>query len=174
MAQLIPRIAAQEPKAIALDVLLPEGDRPSLDNIQKSFKQDFGIDETFTGVPAGFPDNDGFLGRSIPRASVVGSRCFHFDHATTPGAALVPRLCFDGRADLLALNSAPGVLFNADAIASQTGTSGFINTLFDDNGVLRTLPLPIRHDGVIHPTLSLAASTLDGHREGHDRSGALR
>ncbi len=53
---------------------------------------------------------------------------------------------------------ATGVLSNADAIASQTRATGFMNNRLDDDGVLRRVPLVIEHDGALHPNLSLATA----------------
>jgi adenylate cyclase len=156
VANLIDRIAAARPAAIALDILLPEDDRSSLDNLRKTFKHDFGLDIGFTGVPAGLEDNDGFLGQEIARADVVGSSFLYFDHVTT-GPGMSSGLAFGGRTDLLELDDAPGLLTNAPAIADRTRTTGFVN-MHDEDGVLRRLPLLIRHAGVLHPSLALAAT----------------
>jgi adenylate cyclase len=53
VAALIQRIAAEQPAAIALDILFPEPDRSSLVSIQQTFKRDFDLYITFSGVPAG-------------------------------------------------------------------------------------------------------------------------
>ena len=156
VASLIQRIASQKPAAIGLDVLLPEPDRSSLVNVQKTFKRDFGVDVAFSGVPTGLLDNDGFLGYQISQTGVVGSNYFYFDHVSKADGPAKPGLWFEGRTDLLSLNVASGVLLNADAIASQTKVTGFVNNQLDEDGVLRRLPLLINHKGVIHANLSLA------------------
>lgn len=157
VASLIQRIAAEKPAAIALDILFPEADRASLANIQQTFKRDFGVDLLFSGVPPGLLDNDGYLGEVIGRTGVIGSRYFYFDHMTPSDKPLRPGVGFDGRTDLLSLEDAPGVLDNADTISSQTRISGFVNSNLDADGLLRRMPLLIKHDGVIHASLSLAA-----------------
>ncbi len=156
VASLIQRIASQKPTAIGLDVLFSEPDRSSLVNIQQTFKRDFGVDIAFTGVPTGLLDNDGYLGYEIAQAGVVGSNYFYFDHVNKADVLEKPGLKFGGRTDLLSLNAATGVLLNAGEIASQTKVSGFVNTMLDDDGVLRRLPLLIKYDGVVHANLSLA------------------
>jgi HD-GYP domain-containing protein (c-di-GMP phosphodiesterase class II) len=157
IASLIDRIAAQKPAAIALDILFPEEDRSSLANIQQTYKRDFGIDVSFAGLPDGMLDNDGFLGHEIARAGVVGSTYFYFDHTSKAEAPPRPGVGFEGRTDLLTLDEAPGVMTNAAAIASQTRSSGFVNSMPDHDGALRRVPMLIGHHGVIHPSLSLAA-----------------
>ena len=156
VASLIQRIASQKPAAIGLDVLFSEPDRSSLVNIQQTFKRDFGVDIEFSGVPTGLLDNDGYLGYEIAQAGVVGSNYFYFDHVNKADTLGRPGVSFGGRTDLLSLNVATGVLLNAGGIAAQTKVSGFVNTQFDDDGVLRRLPLLIKYDGVIHANLSLA------------------
>ncbi len=157
VAQLIERLAAGHPSAIAMDIVFSETDRTSLADIRQTFKHDFGIDVSFNGVPAGLLDNDGYLGQVMARDDVVGARYFYFDH-TSPDRPLRPGVGFDGRVDLLSLERAPGVLDSVDAIASQTRTSGFVNSRLDADGVLRRLPLLIEYGGVVHPSLALAAT----------------
>lgn len=157
VAQLIERVAAMRPSAIAMDIAFPEADRTSLGNIQQTFKRDFGIEVTFNGVPAGLLDNDGYLGQVMARAEVIGARYFYFDHVTRADSPLRPGVGFGGRLDLLSLERAHGVLTSVDAIDSQTRTTGFLNSRLDADGVLRRLPLLIEHHGVVHPSLALAA-----------------
>ncbi len=159
VAALIQRIAAEKPAAIALDILFPEQDRTSLTNIQQTFKRDFGLDLSFNDIPVGLKDNDGYLGQEMMRAQVIGSRYFYFDHVTHANPPPRPGLGFDGRTDLLlSLQDAPGVLENTAAIASQTRISGFLNSHNDADRLLRRLPLLIKHQGLIHANLSLAAT----------------
>lgn len=158
VAQLIERIAAEHPSAIAMDIVFPEADRTSLADIQQTFKHDFGINVSFNGVPDGLLDNDGYLGQLMARADVVGARYFYFDRATRIDRPIRPGVGFDGRVDLLKLDQAPGILENVDAIASQTRISGFVNSRLDADGVLRRLPLLIEYRGLVYPSLALAAT----------------
>lgn len=158
LAQLIERIAAERPAAIALDIVFPEADRTSLADIQQTFKHDFGLHVSFNGVPAGLLDNDGYLGHVMARDDVVGARYFYFDHATRASRPVRPGVGFSGHVGLLSLDQAPGVLESIDAIASQTRISGFVNSRLDNDGVLRRLPLLIEYDGVVQPSLALAAT----------------
>lgn len=158
LAALVERVAADDPAAIALDVLLPEADRASLADVQKTFRRDFGIDVAITGVPEGLLDNDGYLGQQMEEAGVVGARYFYFDHATREAQPPRPGVGFDGALDALALDRAHGVLDSVDAIASRTRVSGFVNMAVDDDSVLRRLPLLIEYRGVVYPSLALAAT----------------
>lgn len=156
MASLVQAISEGKPAAIGLDVIFPEPDRTSLNNIQKAFKQDFGLDISFAGVPRGLSDNDGYLGQVLAAAEVVGARYFYFDHTSRSEISARPEFRFTGKTGLLSLHDAPGVLNNTYEIFSQVRYNGFLNKQPDSDGMLRRIPLLIQHQGVIYPHLSLA------------------
>ncbi|MBW8372261.1 MAG: CHASE2 domain-containing protein [Thiobacillus sp.] len=156
MASLVQAIADGKPAAIGLDILFSEPDRTSLNNIQKSFKQDFDLDISFVGASPGLSDNDGYFGKILSGTGAVGARYFYFDHISKAEISTKPEFHFTGRTDLLSLNDAPGVLNNTYEISSQLKFSGFLNNQPDSDGMLRRIPLLIQHRGVIYPHLSLA------------------
>lgn len=158
VANLVQRVAAAEPASIALDILFPDADRASLATVRDTFAHDFGVDLTFSGVPAGLTDNDAYLAREIGRLGVVGARYFFFDHVNVQPRALPTSLRFGGEAASLRADAATGVLENVANIAERTAVSGFVNSRLDDDGVLRQLPMLIRHQGSLHPSLGLAAT----------------
>ncbi|HET9113963.1 MAG TPA: CHASE2 domain-containing protein [Burkholderiales bacterium] len=155
-AVLVQKIAAGKPAAIGLDILFPEPDRTSLNNIRKTYKQDFGVDLAFSGLPRGLSDNDGYFGQVLSDINVVGARYFYFSQFDKAEGAPAPEFRFTGRTDLLRLNDAAGILNNTPEIASQLKYSGFINNRPDSDGLLRRVPLLIRYRGVIYPQLALA------------------
>lgn len=158
IAALIDEIAAAQPAAIALDILLSEADRTSLAEIQKVYKHDFNIDVAFSGVPSGLMDNDGYLGHRMAQAEVIGARYFYFDHTTKDDRPLLPGVAIVGRVDLLSLEQASGVLSSTEAIDRQTRSNGFLNVRKDNDDVLRQVPLLISYAGTAHPSLALAAT----------------
>ena len=177
MAALIQKISEAQPAAIGLDLLFSEPDRTSLQNIQKSFKQDFGLDLSFTGASSGMTNNDGYFGQVLAGANVVGARYFYFDHITAVQTATSPAFHFTGKTQLLALHEAPGVLDNTYEISSQLKYTGFLNNQPDPDGMLRRTPLLIRHNGVIYPQLALTtymrAIGVDSARIDSDAHGPL-
>ena len=156
IAALIETIARMKPAAIGLDIIFPEPDRTALENIQKAFKDDFGLDIGFTGVPQGLTDNDGYLGYVLSRTETVGAKYFYFDHINKAESCADTKFSFTGHPEALVLNHAPGMLCNTPKIASQLKVRGFINNRIDDDGMLRRLQLLIQHGGRIYPNLSLA------------------
>lgn len=53
LAVLIESLARMKPAAIGMDVIFPEPDRTALSSLQRAYKEDFGIDIGFTGIPPG-------------------------------------------------------------------------------------------------------------------------
>lgn len=158
VAELLSRIAEAEPAAIAVDVLFSEPDRTSLKALQQSFKDDFGMDLSFSGVPAELQDNDGYLGYVMGQTGAIAARFFFLDLHQPASSGLRPGVGFSGALDALALPEATGALDNVAPIASQTRFSGFINSQRDSDGILRRAPLLLIHQGIIHPSLALAAT----------------
>lgn len=156
MASLVQAIADAKPSAIGLDVIFSEPDRTSLNNIQKAFKRDFGLEISFAGVPPGLLDNDGYLGHVLSAANVVGARYFYFDYTSKAEISVKPEFRFTGNTELLSLHDAPGLLNNTYEIFSQVRYNGFLNKQPDSDGRLRRIPFLIKHQGVIYPNLSLA------------------
>lgn len=158
VAQLLSRIAEAQPAAIAVDVLFSEPDRTSLNALQQTFKSDFGLDLSFSGVPPELQDNDGYLGYVMGQVGAVGARFFFLDLHQPVTGGLRPGVGFTGALDALALPEASGALDSVPAIADQTRFSGFINSQRDSDGILRRVPLLLSHQGIVHPSLALAAT----------------
>lgn len=158
VAELLSRIAEAQPAAIAVDVLFSEPDRTSLKALQRSFENDFGVELNFSGVPPELQDNDGYLGYVMGQTGAVGARFFFLGLPTPHLSGLRPGVGFMGALDALRLPEASGALSSVAPIADQTRFSGFINSQRDSDGILRRVPLLLSHQGIVHPSLALAAS----------------
>ncbi|MEY4748067.1 MAG: hypothetical protein RIQ60_281 [Pseudomonadota bacterium] len=176
IASLIQHIAADGPAAIALDIVFPEADRVSLATLKSTYQQDFGLDLNFSGVPAALGDNDAYLAHTLDEAGVIGARYFYFtptgpaatDPAAAPSTPTLPTSSTNANTDaprlldraglLRRVDVAQGVLDSVASIATHTPRTGFLNSRADADGVLRHLPLLIRHQGELQPGLGLAAA----------------
>ena len=156
VAALVAAIAELKPSAIGLDIIFSEPDRVALENIQKTFKDDFNLEIGFTGVPPGLTDNDGYFGSVLAETDAVGANFFYFDYSSSVEVSSTPAFEIGGQTDLLALHDAPGMLDNTFKISSQLKYSGFLNNQPDDDGILRRLPLLIKHQGAVYPHLALS------------------
>lgn len=153
---LIEKIRKMKPASIAVDVLMPEPDRTSLSSIQNNFKLDFDLDVKVEGVPTSLIDSDQFLGSIIDRTPTVSSIYFLFDHTSNTSCGIAD-IHAGGSLNTMNIYDAPGVLCNEKRLQTTRNLSGFINILDDEDGVLRRLPILIRHRGQVYPNLALAA-----------------
>ncbi len=163
---LINAAAQMKPAAIGLDVLMSEPDRTALSSIRQGFRRDFGLDINFTGVPPDLVDNDEYLGKILRQSPTVAAYYFLFDHATDVDHCKVKRIRVSGRVEQLYAFEAPGLLCNTEKLENPENISGFINTLDDEDGILRRLPVMIKHNDSFYPNLALAVvMQAEGHEE---------
>ena len=156
LAQLIKAIHDMQPKAMALDILLPEPDRTSLKNIQTQFQNDFDLNLEFTGIPLSLSDNDGYLAHILKKTSIVGARYFYFDHFNKKITRRYNPFKITDSSGLLNLHKATGVLCNTFQIENSLEFTGFTNSQHDEDGIIRKSPLLIEFQGDIFTHFSLS------------------
>lgn len=149
IAKLLYNIAKDEPKAIGLDIVFAESDNSSprkvlsklgyeeLENIPD-------YDEVLAEVFAGTPTVSGYIfvanddgipkGESPKISSIVIER----------GKGEVETLMLPYRA-----------IANIPILQENSVTSGFFNTVPDDDGIIRSVPLMMKYENALFPALSL-------------------
>jgi len=156
VAELVSMISDLNPSSIGLDIIFSEPDRASLSVIQRIYKDDFGIDLSFHGVPDGLTDNDGYFGHVLAAVPAVGARYFFFDHVGETSLCKEQAVAFTGKLEALSLNRSTGILCNTPKIERSLQSAGFINHQLDNDGILRRVPLLIDYSGMVAPSISLA------------------
>lgn len=197
VARLLEKIRESGAEAVALDMVFAEPDRTSIGLLSDELRRDLGAGIALTGLPPEALDTDRVLARTLARGPFVLGYQFDFDTERGAncvlhplGAAVHSRSGANG-ADRLFV--APGAVCNLPGLATAAGASGFFNVTPDPDGVLRRVPLVIRHGGRMYPSLALAlylrvrgsdvvveagpdgieALRLDGRRIPLDRTGNL-
>lgn len=156
LARLIRQIHQSDPRAMAMDILFPEPDQSSLQHIIQRFETDLNVHLPVTDIPRGMEDNDIFFGSVLADTSAVGARFFYFDRTGKETACKQIAFTITDPDNLLSLHQATGALCNTPAIETRLKNTGFINSQYDRDGLLRRLPLLIRHGSQIYPHLSVA------------------
>ncbi|WDP93357.1 MAG: CHASE2 domain-containing protein [Desulfobacter sp.] len=156
LAQMLTALSAMAPEAVALDILLPEPDRTSLNTLKAQFKKDFNLDLEFTGIPQVLRDNDAYLAQVLAQTGTLGARYFYFDHTNASSLCKGPPVSIQDESGLLSLHRAEGVLCNQFPFEQAIESFGFTNSGYDHDGILRRLPLLIQYQDRIYPHLSLA------------------
>jgi adenylate cyclase len=136
VADLIERLQASAPLAIALDMVFPEPEA--------------------AGGAAG-SDGDRRLAAALSASRVVLGFQFEFEGACEKGACLGRPLALpQGAGRDAGLIRACGAACSLPGLADAARAGGFFNVAPDPDGLLRSVPLVIEHDGRLYPSLALA------------------
>ena len=197
VARLLERIREGGAEAVGLDVMFSEPDRTSLIPLSGVILRDLGARIDLAGFPPEALDTDRALASTLSGGPFVLGYQFDLEAKRGDACDLHPLraavLATDGKGGAEGLFDAQGVDCNLPILSNAAGSSGFFNATPDSDGVLRRVPLVIRHKGILYPTLSLAvylrarggnavletgtegveALLLDGRRIPLDRRGNL-
>jgi len=163
VALLLEKIKQLGPLSIGLDMVFAEADRTSLGLLQEDILRDLNINIEFSGLPREFMDNDRVLAKTLSQGPfVLGYKFLLEDEEQVPNTCLLhPLNVFMLKPRNLAKNpnplfSARDVVCNLKMLSEAVPSSGFFNTIFDFDGVLRRSPLIIEYNGKFYPSLAMA------------------
>ena len=164
LARLLDAIAGMGADAIALDFIMSEPDRTSLQALQQTLSTEFGYQFNQQDIPARIADNDAILAKTLSRGRFVLGYEFLFDapHGDTktcnlhrPEVLRIHNSVTPG--GLAALWQADNVVCNLPQFTNAVTSSGFLNGRPDGDSLMRRLPVVIRFNDVLYPNLALAA-----------------
>lgn len=163
VALLLQKINTAGARAVGLDILFAEPDGTSPIVMKNMLKRDLQVDIRFSNMPETLLDNDKLLANVLAKGPYVLGFSSDFSKKNpnkTPN--LLPRLkalqLREAGAD-----SADHYLFQANdlipplpVLLKESNASGFMNTITDQDGVIRRTPLFIAWQQKIYPQLALA------------------
>lgn len=155
LAFLLEQLLKEKPNVIGIDVLFSEADRTSLSQIQSGFKNEFGLDIDFKGVPDGMADNDGYFAQVVSSGPVVLSNYFLFDTVTPEVECRLDTVTIQERP--VDVSRATGVLCNIPVLSNAALGTGYMNNYIDEDGLLRRLSLLIDYQNDVFANFSLVA-----------------
>ena len=160
VARLLEKIREGGAAAVGLDMVFAEPDRTSLGLLSGEIRRDLGASIGLAGLPPEALNTDRALAETLAGGPFVLGYQFDFDGSRGESCVLHPLRAAvrsggatDGAATFF---DAPGVVCNLPVLAQAAGHSGFFNVAPDPDGVLRRVPLVIRHGGILYPNLALA------------------
>jgi len=162
VARLLGKIAERGAAAVGLDMVFAEPDRTSLRFLSEEVRRDLGMDIGLSGISPEALDTDRALAETLAGGPFVLGYQFDFDESRGDSCVLHPLRAAvrssGGTGDDSSIFDAPGVVCNLPVLARAAGASGFFNIVPDPDGVLRRVPLVIRHRGLLYPSLALAVA----------------
>ncbi|MGB5995172.1 MAG: CHASE2 domain-containing protein [Candidatus Deferrimicrobiaceae bacterium] len=160
VAHLLEKIRESGASSVGLDMVFAEPDRTSLELLSGEIFRDLGVDLPLAGIPPEAINSDQALALTLGAGPFVLGYQFDFDAARGESCILHPLRAAvhssGGTEGAGSLFDPPGVVCNLPALAHAAGSSGFFNVTPDSDGVLRRIPLIIRHKGLLYPSLALA------------------
>ena len=154
LATLLSKISSASPSAIAVDIIFPEKDRTSPNELRYFYKNYFGLDVKVDGIPQQLQDNDAIFAKALNDSSSVMSLYLSqkniSDNAANFQSSLnIPTETFE-------LENYPYLLANIPNLSAGVKEFGFINTKVDEDGILRRYSLLKKYQQNMVPSLSLA------------------
>ncbi len=164
ISRLLEKIVAMKPSVVGLDMIFSEPDRTSVSSVVKGLKGFYGLEIDLNNIPERIIDNDLALAEVLKKGPFVLSHQFRFDQnkegqknfITNPVRVSLIHDRTDGK-EAGNIPESFSVLSNLKLFYENTDSSGFSNSVPDDDGILRRIPLLIRYHGQIYPSLALAS-----------------
>ena len=146
VSELIQKLSDSDAGIIGLDIVFAETDKTSPHSIASKI-----------GVDASSLDNyDNVLAKTLSNTKTVGGYVFKFDEKIGDETPLIPATFIqDGLKNNNYFLEPIGIVPNINVLQDSLHTSGFFNNIPDEDGVIRRVPLLLRYEGVVYPSLAL-------------------
>jgi len=147
IAKLLENLDSAGVGIIGLDIVFAEKDNSSPSLVLKKL----GINNIVV------PDYDEILALSLQNTPTISGYMFDFQEDTLRG--VVPNISSiiiqKNFQDIDYLPRAKGIITNIKILQESSFSSGFFNTVPDDDGVVRSVPMLVKYKDTIYPSLSL-------------------
>jgi adenylate cyclase len=155
IATMIDNLTKAEAGIIGLDIVFAEADKTSPEKILKQLSitsdalASAGIDIS------GLRNHDAVLGESIEASPTILGYVFDFDLKSGGTTPQIPAIFIEkGKGEEEFLFAPKGVLSNVPAIQDKGYSSGYLNNVPDESGIITSVPLLMKYDETIYPSLA--------------------
>lgn len=147
-AELLQKLSDDGAGIVGLDIVFSEKDRTSPATLAKRYH--------FSGK--NLPDFDHIMANTLAQTPTILGYVFQMNTPTpneknTPNIpAIFVERGYSANSDIL---KPKGILLNTPVLQDSAYSSGFFNNVPDESGLVRSVPLVMKYDGVIYPSLAL-------------------
>jgi CHASE2 domain-containing sensor protein len=146
IAQLVDTLSAKEAGIIGMDMIFPEADNTSPHHLAKAW----GIKND------SLKNYDQILAESFKQNPVIGGYLFLFEPSEETRSPFSPSVIIEHRAEKHDyIPQAKSVLLNITLLQEAYYSSGFLNNISDQDGVIRSVPLLMRYHSQLYLSLSM-------------------
>jgi adenylate cyclase len=135
---------------VGLDIVFAEKDRTSPHRYAQQFPE----------LASRLPNYDKLLGECLTQTPVVGGYIFSFEKDVKVEdmieAPSIPAIFIQkGLKNNNTILSPTNIILNVEELQENFYSSGFFNTIPDESGMIRSVPLVMSYDGLVYPSLTL-------------------
>jgi len=146
VAELIKKLSDANAGIIGLDMVFAEADQTSPHRIASKIK----------GNTAKLDNYDLILAETLTGTPTVGGYFFTFEENDEDNTPLIPAVIVEkGLQNNNSIPQPKGIVLNIDILQKNFYSSGFFNNVPDEGGMIRRVPLIMRYDGIVYPSLLL-------------------
>ncbi|RLA69581.1 MAG: adenylate/guanylate cyclase domain-containing protein [Epsilonproteobacteria bacterium] len=146
VAELINKLSDADAGIIGLDIVFAEPDRTSPHRIVSKIK----------GNTAKLENYDFILSETLARTPTIGGYFFTFEENDENNTPLIPATIVEkGLIHNNSILEPKGIVLNLDILQEKFYSSGFFNNIPDKGGMIHRVPLVMRYDGMVYPSLVL-------------------
>ncbi|MFT5835916.1 MAG: adenylate cyclase [Sulfurimonas sp.] len=144
-ARILKNLNSSGAGIIGLDIVFSEADKTSPKRLAKKW----GIDDTK------MPDYDLILSEAVASTPTILGYVLDFDFENENEAPQIPAIFIEkSKKDTEFLPLARGVLPNLQVIQDSAYSSGYMNNIPDESGIIRSVPLMIKYQEQLYPSLA--------------------
>ena len=166
IAKIVDNLVASGVGIIGFDIVFASKDNSSPKKIIQDLKLDVTYLEqmmqTLSGKSAKILDYDEEFGKSLQKAPAILGYIFNFDnkftlnnHTPQNKAIIVQKYVNNVQKGIPYSLDAKDAVLNTPIVQRSAYSSGFLNTFPDKDGIVRSIPLIIKYQDVIYPSLAL-------------------
>ncbi len=146
VAQLLYKLNDAGVGIVGLDIVFAEADRTSPHLLAKEFPE----------ISQKLENYDAILAECFTKTPVVGGYIFTFYKTQEQNTPMVPAVFIQKGVGVNSPILEPqGVILNIDILQDSLYSSGFFNNTPDNSGMIRSVPLIMKYEDVIYPSLAL-------------------
>lgn len=161
IADLVRALRGAGAAVVSFDLVMSEPERSAADILQSLLhQQDNGEIPSRVMALAQEQDGDRHLAQALASIDSVLGYVLHTAHARSSGELPAPAPLAGETNELFAVPTLPTYTANLPELQRAAGHGGFITVMPDEDGVIRRVPLLIRHDDALYPSLALEAARV--------------
>jgi adenylate cyclase len=138
LAELFYKLRDAGAGVVGLDIVFAEADRTSPSRFDKRLEN---YDET--------------LAAALMQTPVIGGYVFTFEKTEEQNTPMIPAVFLERGMQKNTILEPKGIVLNIELLQDSMYSSGFFNNTPDEGGMIRSVPLLMKYDGILYPSLVL-------------------